>query len=98
MYISVIKDLYDNSILAYKISKFNDMNIVMNNIKEIINDKIWNPQLNASSIAIKVSSIQISYISNILIVMELQYHIQEKRIVMIMPVVKISFLILNLNA
>ena len=45
MYISVIKDLYDNSILAYKISKFNDMNTVMNNIKEIINDKIWNPTI-----------------------------------------------------
>lgn len=43
MYISVIKNLYDNSILAYITSKFNDMNIVMKNIKEIINDKTWNP-------------------------------------------------------
>lgn len=35
LYLSVIKDLYDNSILAYNISKFNDYLLVYNNVKEI---------------------------------------------------------------
>ena len=41
MYLSIIKDLYDNSILTYNISMFNDMNIVINTIDKIINDN-WN--------------------------------------------------------
>lgn len=37
LYLSVIKDLYDNSILAYNISKFNDYKLVYDNIKMLIN-------------------------------------------------------------
>ena len=39
MYLSVIKDLYDNSIIACQISKFNDLKLVMDNVVQIINDK-----------------------------------------------------------
>ncbi len=39
LYLSVIKDLYDNSIIAYQISQFNDLNLVMDNIVQIINDR-----------------------------------------------------------
>jgi len=38
VYLSVIKDLYDNSILAYSISKLNDLTLVMRNIKQIFNN------------------------------------------------------------
>lgn len=41
LFLSVIKDLYDNSIVAYKVSKFNDLNLVMNTISQLINDD-WN--------------------------------------------------------
>lgn len=36
LYLSVIKDLYDNSILSYNISKFNDYNLVYKNVLDII--------------------------------------------------------------
>lgn len=42
MYLSVIKDLYDNSILAYKISKYNDLELVMDNIDMVMNNN-WDP-------------------------------------------------------
>ena len=42
MYLSVIKDLYDNSILAYTISRFNDLKLVMDNVREVFNIN-WNP-------------------------------------------------------
>ena len=42
MYLSVIKDLYDNSILAYTISRFNDLKLVMDNVYMVIDDN-WNP-------------------------------------------------------
>ena len=42
MYLSVIKDLYDNSILAYTISRFNDLKLVMDNVYMVIDDS-WNP-------------------------------------------------------
>ena len=42
MYLSVIKDLYDNSILAYTISRFNDLKLVMDNVQQVINNN-WNP-------------------------------------------------------
>ena len=42
MYLSVIKDLYDNSIIAYQISKFNDLKLVMDNVIQVI-DENWNP-------------------------------------------------------
>jgi len=32
LYLSVIKDLYDNSILAYSLSKWNDLSLVMSNL------------------------------------------------------------------
>ena len=41
MFLSVIKDLYDNSILAYNVSKFNDLKLVMNNVAAAITDD-WN--------------------------------------------------------
>ena len=44
MYLSVIKDLYDNSIIAYQISKFNDLKLVMDNVSKVINDK-WDRSL-----------------------------------------------------
>ena len=42
MYLSVIKDLFDNSIIAYKVSKFNDLKLVMDNVVQVIDDN-WNP-------------------------------------------------------
>ena len=39
LYLSVIKDLYDNSILAYTISPFNDLKLVMDNIYMVINSE-----------------------------------------------------------
>lgn len=39
LYLSVIKDLYDNSILAYTISPNNDLKLVMDNIYMVINDR-----------------------------------------------------------
>lgn len=42
MYLSVIKDLFDNSIIAYQVSKFNDLKLVMDNVVQVINDN-WNP-------------------------------------------------------
>ena len=44
MYLSVIKDLFDNSIIAYQISKFNDLKLVMDNVVQVINDK-WDQSL-----------------------------------------------------
>ena len=38
MYLSVIKDLYDNSILAHTISRFNDLKLVMDNVYMVINN------------------------------------------------------------
>jgi len=42
LYLSLIKDLYDNSILAYTISPFNDLKLVMDNVYMVIDDK-WDP-------------------------------------------------------
>ena len=42
MYLSVIKDLFDNSIIAYQVSKFNDLRLVMDNVVQVINEN-WNP-------------------------------------------------------
>ena len=42
MYLSVIKDLYDNSIIAYQISQFNDLKLVMNNVYKAIGNN-WDP-------------------------------------------------------
>ena len=39
MYLSLIKDLYDNSIIAYQISRFNDLKLVMDNVCQIIDNK-----------------------------------------------------------
>lgn len=44
MFLSVIKDLYDNSILAYNVSKFNDLKLVMDNVAGTITDD-WNPTI-----------------------------------------------------
>ena len=41
MYLSVIKDLFDNSIIAYQVSKFNDLKLVMDNVVQVINEN-WN--------------------------------------------------------
>lgn len=38
MYLSVIKDLYDNPILAYTISDFNDNQLVFRNIDLVFNE------------------------------------------------------------
>lgn len=40
MYLSVIKDLYDNSIIAHSISRWNDNNLVFNTINQVFN-KNW---------------------------------------------------------
>ena len=40
LYLSVIKDLYDNSIIAYQISQFNDLNLVMDTVAQVI-DENW---------------------------------------------------------
>lgn len=40
MFISVIKDLYDNSILAYNLSKYNDNSLVFENMKMVFNE-VW---------------------------------------------------------
>jgi len=42
MYLSVIKDLYDNSIIAYQVSLFNDLKLVMDNVYKAIKDD-WDP-------------------------------------------------------
>lgn len=42
MYLSLIKDLYDNSILAYTISPFNDLKLVLDNVYKVIDDN-WDP-------------------------------------------------------
>ena len=42
MYLSVIKDLFDNSIIAYQVSKFNDLKLVMDNVGQVI-DNNWDP-------------------------------------------------------
>ena len=44
MYLSVIKDLFDNSIIAYQVSKFNDLKLVMDNVVQVVDDK-WNPTM-----------------------------------------------------
>lgn len=38
MYLSVIKDLFDNSIIAYNVSRWNDINLVLNTIYPVFND------------------------------------------------------------
>ncbi|MBQ6356179.1 MAG: IS3 family transposase, partial [Solobacterium sp.] len=38
LYLSVIKDLYDNSIIAYQISRFNDLKLVMDTVTQVINE------------------------------------------------------------
>jgi len=40
LYLSVIKDLYDNSILAYTLSKFNDNSLVIRNL-DLVFDEGW---------------------------------------------------------
>lgn len=42
MYLSVIKDLHGNSIIAYQISKFNDLKLVMDNLATAIGTG-WDP-------------------------------------------------------
>ncbi len=39
LYLSVIKDLYDNSIIAYQISRFNDLKLVMDTVAQVIDEK-----------------------------------------------------------
>ena len=41
---SQIKDLFDNSIIAYQVSKFNDLKLVMDNVVQVVDDK-WNPTM-----------------------------------------------------
>ena len=36
LYLSTILDLYDRKVVAYQISKFNDLNIVLNTLNEAI--------------------------------------------------------------
>ena len=36
LYLSTILDLYDRKVVAYQISKFNDINIVINTLNEAI--------------------------------------------------------------
>lgn len=43
MYLSVIKDLYDNSIIAHSISRWNDINLVFDTINQVFN-KEWNTE------------------------------------------------------
>ncbi|XMB68070.1 IS3 family transposase [Mycoplasmatota bacterium zrk1] len=38
LYLSVLKDLYDNSIVAYQMSKFNDMKLVMDMMNDFIDN------------------------------------------------------------
>ena len=38
MFLSVIKDLYDNSILAYQLSDFNDNRLVFDNLDLLFNE------------------------------------------------------------
>jgi len=38
LYLSVVKDLYDNSIVSYQISKFNDMKLVMDTVNQFIDE------------------------------------------------------------
>lgn len=38
LYLSLIKDLYDNSIIAYQISPFNDLKLVMDNVVKAIGE------------------------------------------------------------
>lgn len=35
LFLSIIKDLYDNSILAYQLSRFNNVQLVMDNLKQV---------------------------------------------------------------
>lgn len=42
LFLSVVKDLFDNSILAYQISKKNDIKLVMDNLSQIFCNKNYN--------------------------------------------------------
>ncbi len=42
LYLSVIKDLYDNSIIAYQISPYNDLKLVMDNLVKAVGED-WDP-------------------------------------------------------
>jgi putative transposase len=42
LYLSIIKDLYDNSILAYNLSKFNDNQLVLKTFFLILKVNLWN--------------------------------------------------------
>ena len=64
MYLSVIKDLYDNSIIAYQISKFNDLKLVMDNLCKVVEMTGIRP-VSACSTLIGDSSIQTNCISSI---------------------------------
>ena len=64
MYLSVIKDLYDNSIIAYQISKFNDLKLVMDNLCKVVGMTGIRP-VSACSTLIGDSSIQTNCISSI---------------------------------
>lgn len=42
LFLSVVKDLFDNSILAYQISKKNDIKLVMDNLSQVFSKKHYN--------------------------------------------------------
>lgn len=41
IFLSVVKDLYDNSILAYQISKKNDIKLVMDNLSQVFSKRSY---------------------------------------------------------
>ena len=68
MYLSVIKDLFDNSIIAYQVSKFNDLKLVMDNVVQVIDDN-WNP-----TVACTLHSDQGFQYTNIVYIKYLEVH------------------------
>ncbi|WP_439709923.1 hypothetical protein, partial [Streptococcus ruminantium] len=61
-FLSVIKDCYDNSILAYTLSDYNDNQLVFENLDLVFNEN-WDATQFVSCILIKVFNIPINSIS-----------------------------------
>jgi putative transposase len=41
LFLSVVKDLYDNSILAYQLSRFNNLKLVMDNLADVFTERSY---------------------------------------------------------
>lgn len=91
LYLSMIRDLYDNSIIAYKTGTEQTVNLVLDTIHLAMKKEKKKSLKSCSSTAIKALNIPHTHISSLLKLMALRPRCQDEETAMIMQWQKISF-------